>query len=194
MSRTDEDLEEGVRFLHKMGMQTKIDGADTAARLHGLIEELVARGLIPLRSLEERTERARKEEIERGKTQAVVEVGPPVDKYTVEVPPIDCQTLLPLCKARCCRLTFSLSFQDLDEGGIQWEYGKPYNIRHDEDGMCVHHVRDQGCSVYAKRPAVCRSYDCRQDKRVWDDYEKRIPAPEERIPLVTLRKRPQKNA
>jgi hypothetical protein len=34
-----------------------------------------------------------------------------------------------------------------------------------------------GCTVYDDRPGTCREYDCREDKRVWIDYEKRIPAP-----------------
>lgn len=31
--------------------------------------------------------------------------------------------------------------------------------------------------MYAARPAVCRSYDCRDDPRIWSDYARRIPAP-----------------
>src|SRR5262245_50819966 len=55
------DLDESARFLHQMGMQTKLDLSDTTARLHGLIEELIANGLVSMRKLEERTERARGE-------------------------------------------------------------------------------------------------------------------------------------
>jgi hypothetical protein len=32
--------------------------------------------------------------------------------------------------------------------------------------------------VYEHRPAICRTYDCRKDPRIWIDFEKRIPAPE----------------
>jgi len=187
---SDQDLEDGIRFLHVMGMQTKLDVAESTARLHALIEELVARGVVSLRSLDARSERTRKEEGDRARDQAVVHVGASVDKYTVASPPIDCAALIPLCKGRCCRLQFALSFQDLDEGGIQWEYGRPYMIRHGGDGYCVHSdPATRGCGIYQRRPGVRRTYDCRTDTRIWVDFEKRIPAPDDAIPLVTIRKR-----
>jgi Fe-S-cluster containining protein len=34
------------------------------------------------------------------------------------------------------------------------------------------------CSIYAQRPVPCRAYDCRNDKRIWADFERRIPSPE----------------
>ena len=33
------------------------------------------------------------------------------------------------------------------------------------------------CTVHAHRPRVCRSYDCRQDPRIWIDFAARIPQP-----------------
>jgi Fe-S-cluster containining protein len=102
------------------------------------------------------------------------------DKYAVtqdDGPP--CAELLPICLGRCCRLMFALSTQDLDEGVIRWDYGRPYMIRQRaSDGYCVHNDPDRhGCTAYQHRPSVCRRYDCRQDARVWEDYERRIPAP-----------------
>jgi hypothetical protein len=102
-----------------------------------------------------------------------------VSKYTVEGAAPPCEELMPLCKARCCTLTFGLSTEDLDEGVIRWDYGQPYLIRQRaSDGYCVHNDPDHhGCTVHHYRPRVCRSYDCRRDDRIWIDYEKRIPAP-----------------
>jgi Fe-S-cluster containining protein len=103
-----------------------------------------------------------------------------VDKYKSEGVDIPCAELLHLCKARCCSMHFSLSTQDLDEGVIRWDYGKPYQIRQrDTDKYCVHnHPETRGCTVHEFRPRVCRIYDCREDDRVWIDYEQRIPAPD----------------
>lgn len=191
MSDRDEDLEAGLRFVHVLGMQTKLDVSDTSARIHGLIEELVARGVISLRSLDERVTKARVEEGTRVAQQAMVSVGPSVDKYTVQSPDIPCAELIPLCKARCCRLDFPLSFQDLDEGVVRWNYARPYQIRKREDGRCVHSNAETGtCGVYEQRPAICRTYDCRTDTRIWLDFQNRIPAPDDAIPLVTIQKRP----
>ncbi|HVV88589.1 MAG TPA: YkgJ family cysteine cluster protein [Kofleriaceae bacterium] len=112
-----------------------------------------------------------------------VELAPPVDKYAAGTSSPPCAELLPICGARCCRLPFALSSQDLDEGVVRWDHGRPYLIRHEADGACTHLDRAAGggCTVYAHRPAPCRSYDCRHDPRVWIDYDRRVPAPLEAI-------------
>ena len=101
------------------------------------------------------------------------------DKYEETSADIPCEELIHLCQARCCAMRFSLSTQDLDEGIIRWDYGQPYVIRQREsDGYCVHNDPDtRFCTVREARPRVCRVYDCRDDKRVWEDYAARIPAP-----------------
>ena len=109
-----------------------------------------------------------------------VELAAPVDKYAVEGATPPCLELLPICQARCCYLAFALTTQDLDEGVVRWDHGRPYVIRHTEAGHCVH-LQPGGCDVYAHRPAPCRTYDCRGDRRVWLDYEARVPAPLEAI-------------
>jgi len=101
-----------------------------------------------------------------------------VDKYQIPDAGIDCEARLPLCHGRCCAFTFELTTQDLDEGGIRWELDEPYVIRHEADNYCTHLDRPSlGCTIYEKRPATCRSFDCRGDARVWLDFEARIPAP-----------------
>jgi Fe-S-cluster containining protein len=106
-------------------------------------------------------------------------LGGTVDKYQIsnaDGPP--CLEVLPICKGRCCALVFGLSTQDLDEGVIKWDHGQPYLIRHDADGLCTHQVRPTGeCGCYHHRPAPCRTYDCRNDARIWVDFERRILAP-----------------
>ncbi len=100
-------------------------------------------------------------------------LGDDVDKYAEsphDGPP--CLELLPICGARCCEFDVALSSQDLDEGILRWEHGRPYLLRHGPDGRCAH-LGPTGCEVYAHRPAICRRYDCRTDPRVWADYERR---------------------
>lgn len=107
-----------------------------------------------------------------------LQVGAPVDKYALG--PLDgppCLELIPICGARCCEFDFPLSTQDLDEGVIQWDHGRPYLIRHGANGACVHQKADGGCGAYTHRPAPCRIYDCRKDKRIWADYDARVLAP-----------------
>jgi len=101
------------------------------------------------------------------------------DKYATPSSAPPCDELLHLCKARCCTLSFALSTADLDEGVIRWDYGQPYLIRQRaSDGYCVHCDPDAlTCTVHAQRPRVCRSYDCREDARIWIDFAQRIPQP-----------------
>ena len=102
------------------------------------------------------------------------------DKYEAENATVPCAELIPICHARCCKLRFPLGIQDLDEGVIRWDYGQPYMIRQRQsDGRCVHNDPEtRFCTVHEVRPRVCRTYDCKTDKRIWLDYEKRILAPE----------------
>lgn len=105
------------------------------------------------------------------------------DKHEIEELPIPCRELLHLCEARCCRLTFALNTQDLDEGRIRWDYARPYWIlQRATDGYCAHNDADtRRCGAYQYRPAPCREFDCRGDSRIWVDFEKRIAAPESAI-------------
>lgn len=87
-------------------------------------------------------------------------------------------SILPICGGRCCTLHFALSTQDLDEGVIRWDYGRPYLIRQRaSDGRCVHSDPERGhCTAYEHRPLPCRTYDCRDDPRIWADFDKKILA------------------
>ena len=173
-------MNRGLRFMHTMAMQSRSEILETTAGLYALIEELVGRGLVDLRTLEERRNRQKAREAERALEQAHVNVSENVDKYNLtELPQIDCEARIPLCKGRCCKLHFALSFQDLDEHIVQWDYSRPYNVKRRDDGYCVHSdVETRGCGVYHNRPAICRTYDCRKDQRIWIDFDKRIPTPE----------------
>jgi Fe-S-cluster containining protein len=59
------------------------------------------------------------------------------------------------------------------------DLGRPYLIAQGADGYCRHLDRCTcRCTVREHRPLPCRGYDCRNDKRVWLDFEKRIVNPE----------------
>ena len=174
------EVEDGLRFLHVLGMQTKRDVLELTARFYALLEDLMSRKQVDPVAYDARRAQMHAKEEERAVTRAHVAVAPPSDKYALaDLPKIDCVARLPLCKARCCKLSFPLSFQDLDERVVQWNYRVPYQIRQRDDGYCVHcDAGSKQCGVYDQRPGTCRIYDCRQDSRIWLDFERRIPAPE----------------
>lgn len=175
--RATRELEEGLRFVHTMCMQTKLAVERIDAVVTALARELEATRRVDPEGVNGRMQQAHEEARARNREQLHVNVGPATDKHAMASPDVDCAALLPLCKARCCRLTVHLSFQDLDDG-LRWEYARPYELKRDAAGYCVHSA-EQRCTVYDKRPSICRAYDCRDDKRVWTDFAARIPAPME---------------
>ncbi|MGH7494545.1 MAG: YkgJ family cysteine cluster protein [bacterium] len=43
------------------------------------------------------------------------------------------------------------------------------------DGYCKHFERSTcSCTIREHRPIPCRAYDCRNDQRIWVDFEKKI--------------------
>lgn len=175
-----EDIERGMRFNHLMEMQTKERMSDLTTTLYAVVETLITQGVLSVEEYDKRRASVGKREAERSRAGEYLPVLSNVpDKYALkELPDIDCDARIPLCKARCCTLTFPLSEQDLEERVVRWDYGRPYQIGRREDGYCVHnHDQTHGCTVYNFRPGICRSYDCRNDKRIWQDFEQRIPTP-----------------
>lgn len=172
-----QEIERGLQFTHLMMMVTQGQSLENIAYLKALAEVLVQKGVVTEEELAGPLERARQEVAELPIPR--VRLGNIGDKYAEgETVEIDCASLIHLCQARCCSFKFYLTKQDLDEGVAKWDYGNPYWIRQGEDGYCVHWDRGNGgCTIHEQRPHVCRKYDCRHDKRVWLDFEKRIPAP-----------------
>jgi Fe-S-cluster containining protein len=174
---TRQEIERGLQFANIALTVNQDQGNEAVAYVQALADLLVAKGLIREEELEAPLEQARAEVAKVPMPRVrLADIG---DKYaegqSVE---IDCPSLIPLCHARCCTFLFYLTKQDLDEGAAKWDYGNPYWIKHNADGYCVHSdAQTRGCLIHAKRPHVCRKYDCRNDKRVWLDFEKRIPAP-----------------
>lgn len=172
------ELEEGLRQLHRMEMQNKLHLERVESLVTAAIKVLHRAEVVHEKAVEAEAESQRMRIFEeRRNTEVRVQIGPDVDKYTVETSKVDCASLMHLCKARCCRLSVALDFKDLDDG-LRWEYSRPYELkRRREDGYCVYsEEKTYRCNAYEVRPSICRTYDCREDKRVWDDFEAKKPA------------------
>jgi Fe-S-cluster containining protein len=75
----------------------------------------------------------------------------------------------------CCTLPFPLSAAEVEAGEVRWDLGHPYVIRQDAAGYCVHNESDHsGCSIYDRRPGVCRGYSCANDDRIWLDFDNMV--------------------
>lgn len=171
----------GLAFLHGAVGTALLQGVEAQAHLYALTELLIARGIIPLKEFERRKAAALKSNTDEAMEQwQGAQVFPDEsDKYDVEPVDIDCLQRMGLCHAACCRLEFNLSRQDVAEGVVRWDFAQPYKIKHRDDGWCSHcDPATKTCGVRDHRPIVCRQYDCRQDARIWVDFERRIPNPE----------------
>lgn len=155
--------------------RSRLGIAELQQQIETLIEIMVAAGTLRPGHAELIAKLRRRVEVAR---KAEVEVSGVEDKYAVTGEPIDCESRLPLCQARCCSFAVMLSRQDLAEGELTWEIDRPYVLARGPDGYCGHLGRDDAhCQRYDHRPATCRSYTCRTDRRVWIDFDARIPAP-----------------
>lgn len=177
-----DEIAEGLLYAHSRANANTSKTLEVASFAYALIELLIERELISVEELDER-----KREVGQRLVEKFVEKGMGValtkdeqDKYGYEgAVQIDCETRLHLCRGACCKLRFALSVQDLEEGSVKWDLGHPYMIRRGTDGYCHHMERATcRCGVYAQRPIVCRSYDCRKDKRIWADFEQQIVSPD----------------
>lgn len=172
----------GLLYCHSRLNANTSKLLESASFLYALVELLTEKGLVGLEELEDKkrevAERLLESFLDKGMGVAMQEDER--DKYTFdETVEIDCENRVHLCKAACCRMSFALSQQDVEEGVVKWDLGRPYLIAQDADGYCRHLDRKTSCcTIRDQRPLPCRGYDCRKDKRVWTDFEQMIINPD----------------
>lgn len=172
----------GFLYSHTRASRNTGKALEVASFCYALIELLDEKGIITLDELDERKKvvagRLVKKFAEKG--MGALYQDPEHDKYTFDKKvDIDCQSRVHICKAACCRVfSFALSRQDIEEGVIKWNLGRPYLIAKDEEGYCTHlDLSSYQCIVRKYRPVPCRAFDCRKESRIWLDYEKRLINP-----------------
>jgi Fe-S-cluster containining protein len=176
------DLDDGLKFLHGMMAELKREIFETQVSVLALVEGVIEDKGIDEAGLKAQMVVARADRQKAFDASRKVRKWADEDKYAVtDLPDIDCDARMHLCHGRCCTFVFPLSEQDLEEGVVKWRYDQPYRIRQGPgptgSRYCVHsHPETHGCTVYHQRPVVCRTYSCRGDKRIWKDFDARIPA------------------
>jgi Fe-S-cluster containining protein len=178
-----QEVTRGLLYNHTRINSITAKNIEVSSFLYALIEILNEKGLLTIEELDER-----KKQVAERLVRKFVESGiglmyqdPEEDKYTFEKESIvDCESRLHVCRAICCKLPFALSRQDVKEGIVSWEFGRPYLIAHGDDGYCVH--LDQNtfqCTVRDHRPVPCRGFGCQDNEKwhVWADYEKMVLNP-----------------
>lgn len=179
----DDEIVDGLIHCHQQTNKLAEQIFEAAAQISAVTSILHERGLLTDEEL------AAHRQVEEQRLTALFQqknVGVQLedrygDKYAIPqdaLPPIDCASRLHLCHAACCALRFRLTVQDVREGVMRWDLGGPYLNRQEQDGYCAHLDRaGRHCGIYAHRPAICRVYDCRNDERIWLDFEQAIINP-----------------
>ena len=173
-TRLERQVERGQLFTHGALGESYRRLGEVETFLHALIDTLLAAGVVSEDRLTSAARETAKELRERGELSGpgtVVRVDPSTNPPTNAV--VDCASRIHVCKAVCCKLNFALSVPEVEAGAAKWDLGRPYMIRHDVDGYCVHADRASGaCGIYASRPGVCRGYSCEGDIRIWKDFDR----------------------
>jgi Fe-S-cluster containining protein len=189
-----ENVERGFLASHTQLSQSFGELFQLSARLTGLAELLVEKGVLQAAEIQRAVDKAAAQlqhsELGNGLKFALLSGRP--DKYQVVPTAMNCADRLPYCQSACCSLDVVLSPQDVEEGAVRWDLAHPYHLRRSGDGYCCHLQRDSGgCEVYERRPYVCRSYSCANDKRIWLDFENMIPNGETMTALRVRRDQPR---
>jgi Fe-S-cluster containining protein len=173
----ERQTEKASLFTHTVLSQQIIRQNENDFFLYGLIDYLTAKGMVVPEDLKKYVETVKNEIIEK---KEYASLGASIRKdndgiETTNFVPVNCEERLPICKAVCCKLSFALSVEEIEEGKLKWELGKPYHIRHQSNGYCCHiNNENKQCNVYENRPSVCKKYSCAQDHRIWKDFDKMI--------------------
>jgi hypothetical protein len=173
----DEQARRGSLFAQAVASRQMARANQTEAAIYGLIDLLIAKGALTPEEVTQAIERTGSEMREAGR-HATLEVIVREDNTAppVSADEIDCAARLPVCKAACCRLRWPLTLEEVENGPVSWDLGRPFLNRHAAHGYC--HQLDpesHGCQVYDQRPAPCRQYSCAGDDRIWLDFENMVP-------------------
>ncbi len=180
LSKIHKDLSSGLLYTHTRINANTTKTLEAASFLYALIELLSEKGFLTIEELDERKKQVAQRLVKRfiDSGMGLMYQDPEYDKYTFDQEVhVDCESRLHICKAVCCKFPFALSRQDVEEGIIRSEFGRPYLIAHGDAGYCIHLDRDTyKCTVREHRTVPCRGFDCKDNEKwhVWVDYEKKI--------------------
>jgi Fe-S-cluster containining protein len=152
-----------------------------SVNLYALINLLIDKKVIKKNEFDRRKKEVEKQLIDGYKKAGIgiiVHDQAFADKYelTSQVE-IDCASKMHICKGACCRFVYCLTIQDIHEG-IRWNLSHPFTCLKGDNDYCIYlREDDMRCSIHDKRPLSCRQFDCRNDERIWLDFDKEIINP-----------------
>jgi len=171
----ERQVERSQLFAHSALGESALRLGEVEVFLHGLIDTLLAKGVVTETEIVAAVSNVRSELVQRNELNGahiMVRSDGPDAEHSAPAK-VDCAARLHICHAVCCKLDFALSIPEVESGTVKWDLGRPYFIRHNSDGACVHLDSESGgCRIYKDRPGVCRGYSCVNDPRIWTDFDK----------------------
>jgi Fe-S-cluster containining protein len=175
-------VSEGLLYAHSRLNANTAKTLEAASFLYALIELLSESGIITIEGLDERKQAVgcRLAEEFKQKSMGAMLQDPEYDKYNFnQETTIDCEARIHRCRGACCRIPFALSKQDIHEGIVRWDLGRPYLIEHGDGGYCIHMKGStHTCGIYQNRPVPCRAFNCSGDERIWLDFANMVENPD----------------
>lgn len=174
LNRLERQMERASFYTHTAIGQNAIRLGDVEGFVFGLIDVLLAKGLVTSQEVEAAIEKVKTQMVNNGdypSANVAMRVDPESEEEA-NFTPVNCEERLPICQAVCCKLHFALSQEEIESGNVKWDLGQPYYIRQEASGYCTHNNRQTGgCNIYSDRPRICQSYSCANDERIWKDFD-----------------------
>ena len=173
----DRQLDRGALFQYSMQTSALDRIHDVSIFVYATMELLLAKGVIKEDELAASVAKVKQRLAETHWTkERGFSLNPDDrDKYQVEPAVVDCEARMHLCKGVCCHMEHPLQLADVAEGVAKWDHGRPYWLRRGEGNRCSHLGGEGRCGIFEHRPLTCRTYSCKDDVRVWRDFEGRVP-------------------
>lgn len=175
LDQLENQVERGSYFTHTTLGRSFMRIGEVESFAYGLIDALVAKGILSSEEIKVSVERVRQELSIKGDipgTGVAIRIDREED-IQKEAIKVDCKERMNICHSICCKLDFALSISEVESGKVKWDLGRPYFIRHENNGYCTHNsIQTGNCRIYSQKPEVCRGYSCASDKRIWKDFEK----------------------
>lgn len=172
VSRLDRQLERAGVRTQQLFNRSFERLSELEAILLGLVDRLIAAGVVEADDLVAAARQVEAEMVARGEgLDHLVTLREDPPGPAAEPVSVDCAARMPVCRAICCHLSVALSAAEVESGRVRWDLGRPYRLRREADGRCTHQDRETGwCGVYEDRPLPCRTYSCATDGRIWKNF------------------------
>ena len=173
----DEQTRRGSLYAQAVASGQMDRANQTEAAVYGLIDLLIQKGALSEAEVTAAIAQTRDDMRAAGRhasLEVIVRDDNPAPAVSAEE--IDCAARIPFCKASCCKMRWPLTLEEVESGPVSWDLGRPFFNRHAAHGYCHRFAPEShGCTVYGQRPQPCRQYSCRDDDRIWLDFDNMVP-------------------